>query len=107
MSTSPARTETPGPAPVNDLCGLPALPHMALGLYIHYKGGRYEVLGVARHSESHEALVVYRPLYGEGAMWVRPFEMFVEAVTIDGVRQPRFRQACEAPSATRSPTAAS
>jgi hypothetical protein len=69
---------------------LPPLPALAPGRYRHYKGGFYEVYGVARHSETHEALVVYRPLYGEGALWVRPFSMFVETVVIDGVAQPRF-----------------
>lgn len=72
---------------------LPPLPALDPGLYVHYKGGRYEVIGVARHSETHEPLVVYRPLYGEGALWVRPYAMFVERVVIDGVEQPRFRKA--------------
>ena len=85
----------PHPSDASDLAPLPALP---TGPYVHYKGGRYEVLGVARHSETHEALVVYRPLYGEGALWVRPFEMFVEDVVIDGVRQPRFRWTGAAPA---------
>ncbi|WP_338439488.1 DUF1653 domain-containing protein [uncultured Aquabacterium sp.] len=75
----------------SDACDLAALPALPMGLYVHHKGGRYEVLGVARHSETHEALVLYRPLYGEGALWVRPFAMFVEEVVINGVRQPRFR----------------
>lgn len=70
---------------------LPPLPAIPTGLYTHYKGQHYEVHGVARHSETHEALVVYRPLYGEGALWVRPFTMFTEDVVVDGVRQPRFR----------------
>lgn len=46
---------------------------------------------MARHSETHEPLVVYRPLYGEGALWVRPYAMFIEAVTVDGQTVPRFR----------------
>nr|WP_130434981.1 DUF1653 domain-containing protein [Rivibacter subsaxonicus] len=69
---------------------LPPLPTLPIGRYRHYKGGRYEVIGVARHSETHEALVVYRPLYGEGALWVRPFGMFVGTVVIDGVERRRF-----------------
>jgi hypothetical protein len=69
---------------------LPPLPTIALGTYVHYKGRRYEVLGVVRHSESREPLVLYRPLYGEGAMWVRPYDMFIEAVEVDGLRRPRF-----------------
>ncbi|MGA0611001.1 DUF1653 domain-containing protein [Caldimonas sp. KR1-144] len=72
---------------------LPPLPGLDPGLYVHYKGGRYEVIGVARHSETHEPLVVYRPLYGEGALWVRPYAMFVERVVVDGVERPRFRKA--------------
>ena len=69
---------------------LPALPPLRLGRYRHYKGGEYEVVGVARHSETHEAQVVYRPLYNATGWWVRPHAMFIEDVVIDGVRQPRF-----------------
>jgi hypothetical protein len=61
------------------------------GIYEHYKGQRYEVLGLARHSETEEELVVYRPMYGEKGLWVRPYQMFVEDVTINGEVQPRFR----------------
>ncbi len=60
------------------------------GRYRHYKGRYYEVIGVARHSETQEVLVVYRPLYGEGGLWVRPLHMFTEEVERDGARQPRF-----------------
>lgn len=60
------------------------------GKYRHYKGKEYEVLGVAKHSETGGALVVYRPLYGEGGLWVRPLEMFCETVTLDGNDIPRF-----------------
>ena len=70
-----------------DLAPLPPTP---LGRYRHYKGGEYEVIGVARHSETHEPLVVYRPLYNASGWWVRPHAMFFETVTIDGVVQPRF-----------------
>lgn len=69
---------------------LPPLPAAPPGRYRHYKGGEYEVVGVARHSETLEPLVVYRPLYGEGALWVRPHAMFFGDVEIGGVRQPRF-----------------
>lgn len=69
---------------------LAPLPDLTPGRYRHYKGRHYQVIGVARHSETLEPLVVYRPLYGEGALWVRPYAMFVEAVTIDGQRLPRF-----------------
>ncbi len=62
------------------------------GRYRHYKGNRYEVIGVARHSETEEPMVVYRPLYGDGSLWVRPLAMFAEAVTVDGRQVPRFRR---------------
>ncbi len=60
------------------------------GKYRHFKGGEYAVQGVARHSESGESLVVYTPLYGEGGLWVRPLEMFLESVEREGVARPRF-----------------
>lgn len=60
------------------------------GRYRHFKGNEYEVLGVARHSETDEWLVVYRPLYGDGGMWVRPLAMFAGTVTHDGRERPRF-----------------
>lgn len=60
------------------------------GRYRHYKGNEYEVIGVATHSETAQALVVYRPLYGERALWVRPLEMFAESVEVDGKLIPRF-----------------
>ena len=60
------------------------------GRYRHFKGGEYEVVGVARHSETHEYLVVYRPLYGDGGLWVRPLAMFAETVTHEGKDVPRF-----------------
>ena len=69
---------------------LPPLPPTRLGRYRHYKGGEYEVIGVARHSETHEPLVVYRPLYNQTGWWVRPHAMFFEAVTVAGVVRLRF-----------------
>lgn len=60
------------------------------GVYEHFKGARYEVLVVARHSETEEPFVVYRQLYGDGAHWVRPLAMFTETVERDGRRVPRF-----------------
>jgi len=60
------------------------------GRYRHYKGGEYEVIGTARHSETQEDFVVYRALYGEKKLWVRPLEMFAEDVIIKGKKQPRF-----------------
>jgi len=69
---------------------LPALPDTPLGRYRHYKGGEYEVIGVARHSETTEPLVVYRPRYNTSGWWVRPHAMFFSTVTVDGRTQPRF-----------------
>ncbi len=67
-------------------------PDMTLlpGRYRHFKGGEYEVLGVARHSEGLEDMVVYRPLYGERRLWVRPVAMFVQDVEHQGQTKPRF-----------------
>lgn len=60
------------------------------GRYRHFKGGEYEVLGVARHSEGLEDMVVYRPLSNDTGLWVRPLSMFLETVEHGGQRQPRF-----------------
>jgi hypothetical protein len=60
------------------------------GRYRHYKGRDYTVLGVARHSETHEELVVYRQEYGDRGLWVRPAAMFREMVVVDGRETPRF-----------------
>lgn len=60
------------------------------GIYRHYKGNFYEVIGMAQHSETEESMVVYRALYGEYGLWVRPAVMFTENVTHDGVSMPRF-----------------
>jgi hypothetical protein len=60
------------------------------GKYRHYKGGEYRVIGTARHSETDELLVVYRCLYDNDSLWVRPLAMFMEKVTIDGQEQSRF-----------------
>ncbi|MFM8538467.1 MAG: DUF1653 domain-containing protein [Actinomycetota bacterium] len=62
------------------------------GRYRHYKGNEYTVLGVARHSETLEALVVYRQEYGDHGLWVRPAAMFAETVVVDGRPVPRFRR---------------
>ena len=69
---------------------LPPLITTPPGLYRHYKGLLYEVMGTARHSETLEPLTLYRALYGAHGLWVRPAAMFNEEVVIDGVRQPRF-----------------
>ena len=60
------------------------------GRYRHYKGQEYEVIGCARHSETEEEVVVYRALYGDRGLWVRPVAMFVEQVQLDGKSVPRF-----------------
>lgn len=62
----------------------------APGRYRHYKGGEYQVIGTARHSETDERLVVYRCLYDNDSIWVRPLAMFVETVGIEGRNVPRF-----------------
>ncbi|MFC5741920.1 DUF1653 domain-containing protein [Dyella tabacisoli] len=60
------------------------------GIYRHYKGQPYRVLGTARHSETMEELVVYQALYGDMGLWVRPATMFCETVTLNGEPIPRF-----------------
>ncbi len=67
------------------------------GRYRHFKGGEYEALYTARHSETGEEMVVYRALYGEHGLWVRPLKMWNETVERGGVRQPRFVFIGEAP----------
>lgn len=71
---------------------LPPIASTPLGLYRHYKGSLYEVLGTARHSETREAMTVYRALYGERGLWVRPTAMFEEMVNVQGKMQPRFHR---------------
>lgn len=70
-------------------------------IFEHYKGKRYKILGTARHTETLGLCVVYQSLYddltfGDHAVWVRPLEMFLETVTINGQEMPRFRQVAEA-----------
>lgn len=60
------------------------------GIYKHYKGNLYQVLALARHSETLEELVVYQTLYGEKSTWVRPLKMFLETIEISGHPTPRF-----------------
>lgn len=62
------------------------------GVYRHYKGNRYEVLGLVRHSETLETLVLYKALYGNLGLWVRPFAMFTEKVEVEGHSVPRFER---------------
>ena len=61
------------------------------GKYKHYKGAEYQVIDTAYHSETQELLVLYRPLYGEGALWVRPYDMFIESVQVNGEQLARFQ----------------
>ena len=69
---------------------LPPLIETPPGLYRHYKGGEYEVIGTVRHSETLEPMTLYRALYGARGLWVRPAAMFGESVVVDGATQPRF-----------------
>ena len=69
---------------------LPDLIETRKGKYRHYKGMLYEVLATVRHSETLEPMTLYRPLYGEHGLWVRPAAMFNEELVVEGVRQPRF-----------------
>lgn len=71
---------------------VPPLPVIATGLYQHYKGPHYQVLGTARHSETLQALVLYHPVEGDGSLWVRPWEMFTGEIEVGGVTMPRFRK---------------
>jgi hypothetical protein len=69
---------------------LPPLIEIPPGRYRHYKGGLYEVIGTVRHSETLEPMTLYRTLYGEQGLWVRPAAMFGGSVLVDGVPQRRF-----------------
>jgi hypothetical protein len=84
----PALTSVASPEAAED--ELPALPSIQPGRYRHYKGGEYEVLGVVRHSETLDPLVLYRPLHNHSGMWVRPYGMFLEKVEVNGAQVPRF-----------------
>jgi hypothetical protein len=78
----------------------PPLIETPPGLYRHYKGMLYEVIGSVRHSESLEPMTLYRALYGEHGLWVRPAAMFLEDVVIDGIKQARF---LKQPEPTQTP----
>ena len=82
-------TPPPPSDPASDT-DLSQLPSIELGLYRHYKGGLYEVHGVVRHSETLQPMVLYRALYGQRGLWVRPFEMFLETVQVAGRAVSRF-----------------
>ena len=71
---------------------LPPLIETPPGLYRHYKGQPYEVVGTVRHSETLEPMTLYRALYGERGLWVRPAAMFNDYVVMDGIRQARFQR---------------
>lgn len=64
---------------------------LVLGVYEHYKGNRYKVLAVGRHSEMEEEVVIYQALYGDGDYWVRPLQLFLGTVQVAGAVVPRFR----------------
>lgn len=64
---------------------------VSTGRYRHYKGQEYRVLGIARHSETEDPLVVYQALYGERGLWVRPLDMFCDEVSVAGKKLPRFQ----------------
>ena len=66
------------------------MTEIKMGRYRHFKGMEYEVIGIAKHSETLEPMVVYRALYGDGGLWVRPLSMWQESVTRDGKTQSRF-----------------
>jgi hypothetical protein len=68
------------------------MPTIRPGRYRHYKGNFYEVIDIARHSETEEELVVYRKLYGDHSLWVRPLGMFLEFVVVNGRKQLRFEK---------------
>jgi hypothetical protein len=75
------------------------MPSVQSGRYRHYKGNEYTVIGVARHSETEEELVVYRQEYGEYGLWVRPAAMFAETVEVEGRQVPRFALLADASGA--------
>lgn len=72
------------------------MSELRLGVYRHYKNKEYQVLAVAKHSETEELLVVYKLLYGDFSYWVRPLAMFIETVEMNGQQQPRFQWIREA-----------
>ncbi len=80
------------PSPDDSRAGADSAPpeHPKPGRYRHFKGGEYRVVDSARHSETGEWLVIYRPLYGDGGLWARPLAMFMETVEVDGRPLARF-----------------
>lgn len=84
MNNSPEPTQAPEPANASE-------PAIATGYYQHYKGAYYQVIHLARHSETAEWLVIYRALYGNFGLWARPASMFTETVTVAGEELTRFQ----------------
>ncbi len=70
-----------------------AVEAIPAGRYHHFKGNEYEVVGIARHSETTEPMVVYRALYGDGGLWIRPADMWNEVIERDGKKMQRFTPA--------------
>ena len=66
------------------------MDEIKLGKYRHFKGNEYEVIGIAKHSETLEPMIIYKALYGEGGYWVRPASMWNETVERDGITYKRF-----------------
>jgi hypothetical protein len=73
------------------------MSELKTGIYEHYKGKRYRVLFITKHSETLEDMVVYKACYGDFSMWVRPLKMFTEEVEVDGKKVPRFKFIEDAP----------
>ncbi|OIO29216.1 DUF1653 domain-containing protein [Candidatus Nomurabacteria bacterium CG_4_10_14_0_2_um_filter_30_12] len=65
---------------------------LELGRYKHFKGGEYEVMGIAKHSETLEDFVIYKPLYNHKGLWIRPLSMFLETIIFDGKKVERFQK---------------
>ena len=60
------------------------------GIYRHFKGNKYQVIDIVRHSENQQYMVLYRALYGDHGLWVRPLQMFIEEIEVEGQKRPRF-----------------
>lgn len=60
------------------------------GIYRHFKGNKYQVINIVRHSENQQYMVLYQALYGDHGLWVRPLQMFIEEIEVEGQKRPRF-----------------